>query len=147
MDEKTCGCDRPSSVVGDHLWRDVSVCTLPAIRARGSGREPWDWRAIVLSELVDWRSAGRQGEAKPAAAGRGVGDRRSAGRLLSGEAIPPLALRPGRLVQVLHQQDLVPLLVVKQFIHKLFGHENAETTRAHSASFPFGHVEKRLTGG
>ena len=38
--EKTCDSHRRGSAVGDHLWRNVSLGALPAVRACGSGREP-----------------------------------------------------------------------------------------------------------
>ena len=91
--EKTCDSHRRGAVVGDHLWRNVSLGALPAVRACGSGREPRDGSAGVFSELVDRRSAGRQGGAKPAAAGGGGGDCRIAGVLLSREKIPGWAGR------------------------------------------------------
>ena len=48
---------------------------------------------LYFTELVDRRSAGRQGGAKPAEAGGGGGDCRSAGVLLSRETIPGWAER------------------------------------------------------
>src|SRR5215471_6360098 len=70
--EKTCDSHRRGSRVGDHLWRNASLIALPAVRACRSGREPRDRSAAVFTELVDRRSAGRQGGAKPAAAGGAV---------------------------------------------------------------------------
>ena len=46
--EKTCDSHRRGSRVGDHLWRNVSLGALPAVRACGSGREPRDRSAAYL---------------------------------------------------------------------------------------------------
>ena len=52
-----------------------------------------------------------------------------------------------RLVEILDEQDLITLLVVKQIIHKFLRHQNAEAARAYALGFALRNVTKRFVRG
>src|SRR6516225_2142782 len=64
-------------------------------------------------------------------------------RMTSGTAGFNFALL-ARLVEILDEQDLITLLVVKQIIHKLLRHQNAKAARAYALGFALHNVTKRF---
>ena len=81
--EDPCAVSDRASVIGDHVWSDVSTRTIPPIGVSGSGGEPFGRRGALSSKFVDWgldREKAR-GEQTPASRRGGIGPR--SGELLS----------------------------------------------------------------
>src|SRR6516225_9501929 len=67
-------------------------------------------------------------------------------RMTSGTAGFNFALL-ARLVEILDEQDLITLLVVKQVVHKFLRHQNAKAARAYALGFALRNMTERFLRG